>query len=139
MQLQQGNLKKELDRRIAHRDSASDNHGWHERQIDVVEGYRRLARMGALEQAVIEVSRVDYATLSRRYKSRYHYERGYIALLRGQLANALTEFEVGRKPLIEDAAGDGWRWASHSALCAQLSCVMRCSPGPKGWSWQQTR
>src|SRR5258706_1717270 len=139
-QLQQGNPKKELNERVARRDATnSDDDEWHERQVDVAEARRRLARIGAMDRAQVEIGKVDYEKLSCRYKSRYHYERGYIALLRGQLPAALADFDTGRKLLINDAAGDGWRWASHTALFAQVSCVMRSSSGEKGWSWGQTR
>jgi hypothetical protein len=137
--LQQGNLKKELDKRIALRDAVSNQHAWHQLQIDVAEAYRRLARTGALSRARVEIERIDYGKLSRSQRVRYHYERGYIALLSGEFSAALTDFDVGRKPLVEDVAGDGWRWAAHTALCAQLSCVMCSSSREKGWSWGQLR
>ncbi len=113
---------------------------WHEVQLTIAEVVRRRARADALEQARREVQRVDPDKLRPRERARLHYERAYVAMLLGDLRQAFRDFDGGRTVLSEvDMPGNGWRWAAHTALVAQVSRIMESHGVTGGWSWNRVR
>jgi len=113
---------------------------WHEVQLNIAEVVRRRARADALEQARREIQRVDPDRLHPRERARFHYERAYIGMLLGDLRQAFRDFDRGRTVLSEmGTPGNGWRWAAHTALVAQVSRIMSSHGVTGGWSWNRVR
>ncbi|MFC1893516.1 hypothetical protein ACFLYR_05750 [Chloroflexota bacterium] len=128
---QQGHLKKELSNlRNQQASTTADSEAWNSLQIQISELTRRRARKGALERAHTEIIKINPENLHREsVKARYFYEKAYIELLSGRLPSAFQNFYAGRQVLEIDLANPKnlWRWAAHTALLSQLSCIMRAS------------
>ncbi len=135
-----GHLGKQLKNLRHKQDSFStSSEEWNSLQIQVAELTRRRARRDALQKAEKEISEVDRNHLkSSPLRSRYHYEKAYIELLSGRLDKAFEDFLLGRNALDSDLNGRGnrWRWAAHTSLLAQISCIMRYKGSNKKWSWK---
>lgn len=113
---------------------------WHEIQLTIAEVVRRRARADALERARRELQRVDLERLSPRDKVRFLYERAYIGMLQGELEQAFQDFDAGRMTLRDtEILGNGWRWAAHTVLLAQVSRIMSSRGIGGGWSWDCVR
>ena len=92
---------------------------WHAIQLTIAEVVRRRARADALEQALREIQDVDPDRLHPQEKARFHYERGYISMLLGDLKQAFRDFDDGRTILSEvEIPGNRWRWAAHTSVAS---------------------
>lgn len=140
---QQGALKKELDKlKQQQRSKPTDSEEWYRLQIRIAEVTRRQARKDALKHAWKEITRVDPGKLiSGSLKSTYYYEKGYIELLDDRLDDAFDDFYNGREILKADLSNveNCWRWAAHTVVLAQLSCLRRSTDPKAGWSWNKIR
>lgn len=139
----QGHLRKELQNLRRKKDSCSSgSQEWHDLQIRIAELTRRRAKKDSIERAWNEITKVNPKDLqSSPLLSRYFYEKGYIELHSERLNDAFADFYEGRRALESNinAPGNRWRWAAHTALLAQLSCVMRYKDTRAKCSWDTIR
>ncbi|MCK4476170.1 MAG: hypothetical protein KAU16_05530 [Methanophagales archaeon] len=140
---QQGHLRKELGNlRTQQKSEPTDSEAWCLLQLQIAELTRRRARKNALGRAWNEIIKVHpESPRTDSLKARYFYEKAYIELLSGQLDDAFSDFFKGRKILESNITipENRWRWAAHTALLAQSSCIMRFSGTESGWSWDKIR
>ena len=136
---QLGHLAQELS--ALHKRQArygSDSEDWAEFQLSIAEVTRRRARKDALKRARLEISKIRIGAFQKPPTiARYFYELGYIDLLTGNLADALNDFDKGRKVLEIDLRdpSHGWRWSAHTCLMAQVGRALYSAEHSSGWSW----
>jgi tetratricopeptide (TPR) repeat protein len=117
---------------------SSDSENWAEVQLSIAEVTRRRARKDALKRARMEIVKIRIEVFQKPSTiARYFYERGYIDLLTGNLADALKDFDEGRKVLETDLrdSSHGWRWSAHTCLMAQVGRALYSAHSSSGWSW----
>ena len=138
---QLGYLKVELGNlRSKQKFAQNDSEEWHIVQIQITEITRRRARKDALRRALKEIVKVNPECLHSDYlKARYFYEKAYIELLSGHLNEAFSDFLEGRNILEANIyiPENAWRFAAHTSLLAQTSCIMRFFNTESGWSWKR--
>jgi len=139
----QGHFRKELQNLRKKQNSCSPkSQEWHILQIQIAEVTRRRAKKDSIERAWNEITQVNPKEIqSTPLLSRYFYEKAYIELLSGHLNDAFMDFYEGRRALESDinAPGNRWRWAAHTSLLAQLSCIRRYKHTRAKWSWDTIR
>ena len=122
---QQGHLKNEVDqlRKIQDELKQDNRKEWVQKQIQIAEIERRRTKKDALNTAEKELNKIaiDQITGSA-WRSRYYYENGYIALLKGRPGEALAAFNSEKSKI------SGWRWTAHTVMAIQAQLVLNPLP-----------